>query len=71
MNFHVLAGDANRDGQVNLADFNILAQNFGRQDRTFSQGDFNYDNKVDLADYNILAQRFGTSVGAGDEELIA
>jgi hypothetical protein len=49
---------------VNLADFNILASNFGHSPRTFSQGDFNYDGIVNLADFNLLASRFGTSLGA-------
>lgn len=62
--FFVLAGDANRDGRVNLADFNILAANFGQSPRTFSQGDFNYDRTVNLADFNILAARFGVVVGS-------
>jgi hypothetical protein len=62
IDFHVLAGDANQDGVVNLADFNILASNFGQSNRTFTQGDFNYDGTVNLADFNLLASRFGQSV---------
>lgn len=62
--FFFLNGDANRDGVVNLADFNILASNFGQSNRTFSQGDFNYDGVVNLADFNILASRFGVALGA-------
>ncbi len=58
--FSFLAGDANRDGRVNLADFNILASNFGQSNRTFGQGDFNYDGVVNLIDFNLLAARFGT-----------
>ena len=64
VNFHVLAGDANRDGRVNLDDFNILAANFGQSNRTFSQGDFSYDGQVNLDDFNILASRFGVGVAA-------
>jgi hypothetical protein len=63
LTFHFLQADANNDGHVNLADFNILASNFGQSPRTFSQGDFNYDTIVNLADFNILASRFGTSIG--------
>ena len=40
---------ANRDRRVNLADFNILAGNFGQPNRIFSQGDFNYDINRNLA----------------------
>ena len=59
--FFFLAGDATRDGRVNLNDFNVLAANFGQSPRTFSQGDFNYDGVVNLDDFNILASRFGVS----------
>jgi hypothetical protein len=62
--FFVLAGDANRDRGVTLADFNILAGNFGLSPRRFSEGDFNYTTLVDLADFNIVAGQFGTFLGA-------
>ena len=52
-----------QDGIVNLADFNILALNFGQSNRNFTQGDFNYDTIVNLADFNLLAGRFGTLLG--------
>jgi hypothetical protein len=68
VNFFVLAGDANRDGRVNLDDFNILAANFGQTNRSFSQGDFNYDGQVNLEDFNILAGRFGTVVSGPSTE---
>jgi subtilisin-like proprotein convertase family protein len=60
-NFFVLAGDANHDGTVNLADFNVLAENFGQSNQTFGEGDFNYDGTVNLTDFNILAAKFGQS----------
>ncbi len=59
-------GDANLDGQVNLADFNRLASNFGSTSAVWNQGDFNYDNNVNLADFNRLASNFGLSA-AGPE----
>jgi hypothetical protein len=62
--FLFLNADANRDGRVNLDDFNILAANFGQANRTFSQGDFNYDTVVNLQDFNVLAGRFGAALGA-------
>ncbi len=65
-NFFFLNGDANRDGRVNLADFNILAANFGQNPRNFFQGDFNYDTIVNLSDFNILASRFGQVLAAPD-----
>jgi uncharacterized delta-60 repeat protein len=66
-----LQADANRDGHVNLLDFNRLAGSFGQSNRTFSQGDFDYDGVVNLADFNILASRFGAAVGpaSGDDAL--
>ncbi len=63
VDFQVLGGDANRSGKVDLADFNILAANFGKQGNlTFSQGDFNYDNRIDIQDFNILATNFGRTL---------
>ena len=60
--FDFLSGDANHDRRVNLADFNILAGNFGQTGRNFAQGDFTYDGVVNLADFNVLASRFGQTV---------
>ena len=62
LDFFFLNGDANRDGQVNLSDFNVLAANFGQGGRDFTQGDFTYDTIVNLSDFNILASRFGQSL---------
>ncbi len=56
-------GDADRNGAVNLADFNILAANFGSTGG-WRQGDFNSDGLVNLADFNLLAANFG-GVGGG------
>ena len=58
-------GDANRDNTVNLADFNILASNFGSGTATWSQADFNGDGQVNLADFNVLASNFGMSGTVG------
>ena len=62
--FFFLRGDANHDGLVNLADFNVLASNFGQSNRDFSQGDFSYDSVVNLADFNLLAGNFGRVMAA-------
>jgi acetyl esterase/lipase len=51
-------GDATRDGQVNLDDFNVLAANFGRAGG-WRQGDFTADGIVNLDDFNLLASNFG------------
>lgn len=59
--FFVFAGDANRDGNVNLDDFTTLAAGFGTSG-TFSQGDFNYSGGVNLDDFSILASQFGKTL---------
>ncbi|MEM7681224.1 MAG: GDSL-type esterase/lipase family protein [Planctomycetota bacterium] len=52
-------GDANRDGAVDLLDFDILAGHFGKASgATFGQGDFNGDGAVDLLDFDLLASNF-------------
>ncbi len=58
-----LAGDANGDGIVNLADFGILRANFGTNEATFATGDFTADGLVDLADFGILRANFGSTAG--------
>jgi hypothetical protein len=63
--FFFMQADANRDRRVDLADFNILAANFGLSNRNFSQADFTYDGTVNLQDFNVLAGRFGAALGAG------
>ena len=67
ISFFVLPGDANRDRRVNLSDFTVLANNFGRTSGvTFAQGDFNYDGRVNLSDFTILANNFGNTLPAPD-----
>ena len=64
LNFFFLNGDANRDRNVNLSDFTILAANFNGTGKDFSQADFNYDTKVDLTDFTVLAARFNAVLNA-------
>jgi hypothetical protein len=62
-NSGIFGGDANRDGTVSGADFNILAFNFGDPAPAggfgWDQGDFNDDGVVSGADFNLLAFNFG------------
>ena len=51
-------GDANADGDINLADLNIVLANFGTET---DEGDLDGDGQVDLADLNIVLATFGSS----------
>lgn len=52
----LLPGDANLDGTVDLADFNLLKLAFGTTDLL---SDFNGDLTVNLSDFNLLKANFG------------
>jgi hypothetical protein len=60
----ILRGDANHDGTVNTADFNLVATNFNSTGTTWGQGDFNYDGKVNALDFNVLATKYGATLPA-------
>lgn len=62
----LLPGDANGDGIVNLADFNILKTHFGQAGGR-GEGDFTGDGTVDLADFNVLKANFGEGGAAVPE----
>ncbi len=49
-----LPGDANFDGIVNFADFQILAQNYGLSNTWWQQGDFNGQGVTNWSDLNLL-----------------
>jgi hypothetical protein len=64
VNFHVYAGDINRDRQVNFTDLVPLAQHYNTTGgMTFADGDLNYDGNVDFNDLVILAQRYNQALG--------
>jgi hypothetical protein len=52
-------GDANLDGVVELADLQILSDNWGNTDAYWSEGDLNGDGIVELADLQILSDYWG------------
>lgn len=51
-------GDVTGDGNVDLADLNLVLANFGS---ATSDGDANCDGNVDLADLNLVLAQFGTA----------
>lgn len=55
-----LVGDANLDGKVDLSDFEILRQNFGKAGSA-RQGDFTADGFVSLSDFAPLKGNYGAT----------
>jgi hypothetical protein len=55
-----IAGDVNCDGEVGLADFTILKENFGNAGGR-GDGDLNGNGEVDLVDFTVLKESFGDS----------
>jgi hypothetical protein len=63
---YTYGGDANLDGQVNVADLGLLASNW--QNRApWTGGDFNYDGFIDVADLGILATNWQRSPTLGPD----
>lgn len=62
--FHVLAGDINRDRSVDFGDLLILAQNYGQNGRGYTAGnlDRSTDGRIDFNDLLILAQSYGQAL---------
>ncbi len=52
-------GDANCDGVVAFADYQMLEAHFGLAGQNWSGGDFDADGAVSFADYQILEAHFG------------
>ncbi|MCC6682008.1 MAG: hypothetical protein IT445_13995 [Phycisphaeraceae bacterium] len=51
-------GDANEDNKIDLADLQILGDNWLASNASWNQGDFTGDGLVDLADLQILGDRW-------------
>jgi hypothetical protein len=62
-----VAGDANGDGIVNLADLNAVRNNFGASGANVS-GDTNGDGLVNLNDLNAVRNNFGAVAGSGTQQ---
>ncbi|MCC6679541.1 MAG: PQQ-dependent sugar dehydrogenase [Phycisphaeraceae bacterium] len=56
-------GDANGDGMVNLADLQILGDNWQSDTATWSEADFTGDGLVNLGDLQVLGDNWGHGVG--------
>jgi hypothetical protein len=57
-----LPGDANLDGKVSFADFQILERNYGSNDSYWKMADFNDDRVTDDADFVLLLRHYGQTV---------
>lgn len=57
-----LAGDANRDGTVNIFDVNFVSSNWGG---TGPDGDVNRDNAVNIFDINQISSNWGSTATNG------
>jgi hypothetical protein len=60
---YTLAGDADLDGTVGVADFSRLAAGFNLP-ASWSGGDFNYDGTAGIADFSALAGNFNRVLAA-------
>ena len=62
---HLLPGDANLDGRVDVNDLTIVLTDFGKTaGMAWGSGDFNGDGRVDVNDLTILLSSFGQSLAA-------
>lgn len=57
----LMFGDADRDGDVDGDDFNLLAFSFGDAGAGWDMGNFDCMNGTDGDDFNLLAFNFGTN----------
>jgi hypothetical protein len=66
---HTGYGDTDLNGNVNLADFDRLADNFGMTfGASWFQGDFDFNGNVNLADFDRLANNFGMTFSDDAED---
>ncbi len=59
---HLLLGDANGDGKVDLSDLNIVLNNLGTTTSLRSNGNFDGAPTIDLTDLNDVLNNLGTSL---------
>ena len=68
---HLLPGDANNDGTVDINDLTIVLNNYGRTGMTWSQGEFTGGGTVDINDLTIVLANYNTSLGSSAAGLSA
>ncbi len=61
-----VAGDADFDGIVDVADLGIVGANFNADDMQWDTGDFNLDSTTDVADLGILGANWTASQSTGN-----
>jgi hypothetical protein len=61
----VLAGDANEDGTVNVADLTALLNNYNKTEMAWANGDFNSDGAVNVADLTALLNNYNKTYVPG------
>ena len=62
---HLLSGDANGDGTVDINDLTIVLANYNQTGMTWSQGEFTGSGTVDINDVTIVLANYGTTSGTG------
>ncbi len=62
-------GDADLDGDVDLADLGAIGNNWGGTEKVWEQGDFDGDGDVDLADLGAIGDNWGAGAGGATMSL--
>ena len=62
---YTLFGDANLSGNVDIADFSLLASSFNTAG-FWSRGDFNYDGTSGIGDFALLASNFNLALATSE-----
>ncbi len=57
-----ISGDIDKNGTVNIFDFNLVLTDFGKSDATSLRSDLNGNGTVDIFDFNLVITNFGRSV---------
>jgi hypothetical protein len=64
MEFFILAGDANHDGQIDADDYFQIDLGYASGKSGFGNGDFDYNGVVDADDYFLIDQNFSKGSAA-------